>query len=104
MAGLFRFLSLLMLMAAIAAATVDSILSVSASAVIFTSFEDDWKAVSPNSLALVKAWVEYYIHPVAWRSGAAVIIAQPAFAVLSGISLLFWMIGYRRPGHAGLLA
>jgi hypothetical protein len=104
MAGLFRFLSLLFLMAAIAAATVDSILSVSASSLVLTTFEDDWSAFSPQSMALVKAWVEYYIHPVAWRSGAAVIIAQPAFAVLAGMSLLFWMIGYRRPGQAGLLA
>lgn len=104
MAGLFRFLSLLSLMAAIAAAVVDCILSVSASSVILTSFEADWEAISPQSLVLVKASVEYYIHPVAWRSGVAILIAQPAFAVLSALSLLFWMVGYRRSRPDGLPA
>jgi hypothetical protein len=104
MAFLLRFLSLLSLMSAIAAGTVDSIVSVSSSSVAFTSFGEDWAAISPASLDLVKAWVEHYIHPEAWRSGAAVILAQPAFAVLLGFSLLFWMMGYRRPRPHGVLA
>ncbi|MFD1744594.1 hypothetical protein ACFSE1_03890 [Rhizobium helianthi] len=96
MAFFFRFLSLLCLLAAIAAGTVDSIASVASSRVTLTSFETDWISLSASSLALVKQWVEYYIHPEVWRSGAALVIAQPAFAVLLGLSLLFWMIGYRR--------
>jgi hypothetical protein len=104
MAFFFRFLSLLSLMAAIAAGTIDAILSVSTRSVVTTSFADDWLAASPDSLPLGETWVEHYIHPEAWRSGAAVIIAQPAFVVLLGLALLFWMIGYRRPKPEGLLA
>lgn len=96
MAFFFRFLSLLCLLAAIAAGTVDSIASVASFKVTLTSFETDWLSFSPSTLALVKQWVEHYIHPEAWRSGAAIVIAQPAFVVLLGLSLVFWMIGYRR--------
>ena len=104
MAQMFRFLSLLALMAAIAAATVDAILSVSSSSLVLTSLEEDWTAVSPTTLPLVKAWAEHYIHPEAWRSGVEVVIAQPAFGVLLAVSLLLWMIGYRKPRPAGLFA
>ncbi|MDO1580632.1 hypothetical protein [Rhizobium oryzicola] len=104
MAFLFRFLSLLFLMAAVAAGTIDSILSVSMRSLVLTSFAADWQEVSPSTLPLVRAWVEHYIHPEAWRSGVAIIIAQPAFVVLLALALLFWMIGYRRPKPEGLLA
>ena len=95
MAFLLRFLSLLILLGAIAAGTVDSVVSVASSKIILTSFEQDWLAFSPTSLPLVKQWTVHYIHPEAWRSGVAVIIAQPAFVVLLGLSLAFWMMGYR---------
>lgn len=97
MAFLFRFFSLVALMAAIAAGTIDAILSVSTSAVVLTSFAEDWAAISPETLPLVKAWVEHYIHAEAWRGGMEPIINLPAFVVLLGFSLIFWMIGYRRP-------
>lgn len=103
MAFLFRFFSLLILLGAIAAGTVDSIVSVASSKMILTSFEQDWLALSPNSLPLAKQWIEHYIHPEAWRSGVAIIIAQPAFVVLLGLSLLFWMMGYRHPRPQALL-
>ena len=103
MAFLFRFLSLLILLAAIAAGTVDSVVSVASSKIVLTSFEQDWTALSPNSLLLAKQQIEHYIHPEAWRSGVAIIIAQPAFVVLLGLSLVFWMIGYRRTRPQALL-
>ena len=103
MAFFFRFFSLLLLLGAIAAGTVDSIVSVASSKIVLTSFEQDWLALHPNSIPLAKQWIEYYIHPEAWRSGIAIIIAQPAFVVLLGLSLLFWMIGYRRPRPQALL-
>ncbi|WP_377297763.1 hypothetical protein [Rhizobium sp. SGZ-381] len=96
MAFIFRFLSLLALVLAIAAGTVDAVLSVSSSSVVLTSLEADWVAVDPGSLALVEAWINHYIHPQAWQSGLAVIIQQPAFAIFLALSLLLWMIGYRR--------
>ncbi|MBP2548404.1 hypothetical protein J2858_001297 [Neorhizobium galegae] len=96
MAFFFRFLSLLALVLAIAAGTVDAVLSVSSSSVVLTSLEADWVAVDPGSLTLVEAWINHYIHPQAWQSGLAVIIQQPAFAIFLALSLLLWMIGYRR--------
>lgn len=103
MAFFFRFLSLIMLLSAIAAGTIDSIMSVASSKVVLTSFEEDWLSMSPGTLALAKDRIEHYIHPEAWRSGVAILIAQPAFVVLLGLSLLFWMIGYRRPRQETIL-
>jgi hypothetical protein len=104
MAFLFRFFSLLALMAAIAAGTLDAILSVSSSSVVLTSFADDWTAINPGSIPLVKAWVEHYIHAEAWRGGIERVIGLPAFVVLLGVSLVFWMIGYRKPRQISVLA
>jgi len=104
MAFFFRFLSLVALVAAIAAGAIDAVLSVSSSSVVLTSLEADWVAFDPGSLALVEAWVTHYIHPEAWQSGLAVIIQQPAFAVFLVLSLVLWMIGYRRATLGALSA
>lgn len=104
MAFLFRFFSLFFLMAAIAAGTVDAILSVSTSTVVLTSFGDDWNAINPDGLPLVKAWVEHYIHAQAWHGGIERVMGMPAFVVLLGFSLVFWMIGYRKPRRISVLA
>ncbi|MCO5732801.1 hypothetical protein [Rhizobium sp. SSA_523] len=100
---LFRFLSLLALSAAIVAGALDAILSVSSTTVVLTSFAEDWRAINPAGLPLVQAFVEHYIHPQAWRRGVEVVIDLPASAVLLGFSLIFWMIGYRRPKPAYLM-
>ncbi len=96
MKAIFRFISFLCLAAAVGVGVFDSIRSVATSSVDMMSARDVWFQVFPTSLAMAKAGVEHYIHPEAWRwleNGLAMV---PAFAILLGLSLLFWMAGYRK--------
>lgn len=97
----FHFLSLVALIAAILAGTLDAIESVSSSSVVVTSLGNHWQNLDVVSLALVEGWLTHYIHPDGWRWVATPLLAQPAFAVFLVLALLFWMIGYRRPRFAG---
>jgi predicted membrane protein len=97
----FHLLSLLCLIAAIMTGTLDSIESVSSNAVVVTSLGNHWQNVDVVSLALAEQAVGNYIHPDLWRWALAPLLAQPAFAIFLALSLLFWMIGYRRPRFAG---
>ncbi|CAD7029430.1 membrane protein [Pseudorhizobium endolithicum] len=97
----FRLSSLLALIAAIMAGTLDSIQSVSSSTVAITSLGNHWQSLDVVSLAMAEAAVAHYIHPDAWRWVMVPVLAQPAFAVFLALALLFWMIGYRRPRFAG---
>jgi len=97
----FRLLSLLALVAAIFAGTLDSIQSVASSSVVVTSLGNHWQNLDVVSLAMAEAAVAHYIHADAWRWAIAPVLSQPAFAVFLVLALLFWMIGYRRPRFAG---
>ncbi len=97
----FHFLSLLCLLLAIMAGTLDSIESVSSTSVVMTSLGNHWQNLDVVSLALAEEAVGHYIHPDVWGWAVAPLLAQPAFAVFLVLSLLFWMIGYRRPRFAG---
>ncbi|MCJ8517889.1 putative membrane protein [Pseudorhizobium tarimense] len=96
-----HFLSLLCLLLAIMAGTLDSIESVSSSSVVMTSLGNHWQNLDVVSLTLAEEAVRNYIHPDVWRWAVAPLLAQPAFAVFLVLSLLFWMMGYRRPRFAG---
>jgi hypothetical protein len=97
----FHFLSLVALVAAIMAATLDAIESVSSSAVVMTSLGNHWQNLDVVSLTLAEEAFASYISADAWRWAVAPVLAQPAFAVFLVIALVFWMIGYRRPRFAG---
>ncbi|NTJ41045.1 hypothetical protein G6L28_00340 [Agrobacterium larrymoorei] len=102
MKALFRFISFLFLIAAMAVGVFDSIRSVSTSSVDLLSVGEGWQQLLPASLAMAEASVAHYIHPEAWRwidNGLSII---PAFAVLLGFSLLFWMAGYKQRRKMGL--
>jgi hypothetical protein len=97
----FHFLSLVALVAAIMAGTLDAIESVSSSAVVMTSLGNHWQNLDVVSLTLAEEAFASYISADAWRWAVAPVLAQPAFGVFLVIALLFWMIGYRRPRFAG---
>ena len=94
---LLRFLSLVSLAAATIAGAMDSIQSVAASRVVIASFGESWKSLSPATyekwrpLLAETGQSHFYDSIVQW------VLAQPAFAVLLVLSLLLWVIGYRRP-------
>ncbi|NTF53463.1 hypothetical protein [Rhizobium rhizogenes] len=98
---LLRFASLVALVVAVVAGTIDSIQSVAASAVVMTPMGDAWKDVSPSSLASVQSLISYYIHPRLYDMAMQWLLFQPAFAVFLVLSLLLWMVAYKKPPVAG---
>lgn len=94
--AVFRFISFVFLAAAVGVGVLDSIRSVSTSSVDLLSAQDAWVKFFPASLAMAEGLVAHYIHPEAWRWVANGLSAVPAFAILLGLSLLFWMAGYKK--------
>lgn len=101
---IFRVLSFLALCLGVIAASVDSIASVSASQISLTPVEAAWMDLSPSSLSALQGLVESQLGPAAWTAFAGLVLPQPAFAALLALSLLFWMIGYKKPSPAGRFA
>lgn len=101
---LLRTISLLVLVLAVIAGVIDAIKSVAASRVELTPLGQIWFELSPDTLNLVQALVQRYLHPYIWDPVIQWILLQPTWAVLLVISLLFYMIAWRRPRPAGRFA
>jgi hypothetical protein len=101
---LLRLASLVSLVIAVIAGTIDSIQSVAASVVVLTPMEDAWNDVSPSTLAMLRSAISYYLHPRVYDDALQWILYQPASAVFLMISLLLWMIAYKRQPAAGRFA
>jgi hypothetical protein len=97
----FHALSLLALVAAIVAGTLDSIQSVSSSQIMLTSLGNTWLNIDPESLTLAEMSADNYLSADIWRPYIAPLLAQPAFATFLALALIFWIIGYRRERFAG---
>ncbi len=101
---LLRTISLMALVLAVIAGVVDTIKSVAASQVILTPLGASWYDVSPDSLNLVQAVVQRNVHPYLWDPIIQWILLQPTWAVFLVLSLLLYMIAWRRPRPAGRFA
>ncbi|WP_159945978.1 hypothetical protein [Rhizobium sp. 18065] len=101
---IFRVLSFLALCLGVIAGSVDSIASVSASQISLTPVEAAWMDLSPSSLSALQGLTESQLGAAAWTAFAGLVLPQPAFAALLVLSLLFWMIGYKKPSPAGRFA
>ncbi|WP_416796587.1 hypothetical protein [Ciceribacter azotifigens] len=101
---LFRFLSLVALCIAVATGVLDSIASVSASGTVVTPLGIAWIELSPDTLSVVSDAVQRTWGPKAWGFAIRWLLPLPAFAVFLALSLLLWMIGYKRRPAAGRFA
>jgi hypothetical protein len=101
---LFRILSLLALCVGVVFGVVDSIASVSASQVALTPISEAWIDANPGSLMTLEGLVETRLGAGAWLALRDVVLPQPASAAFLVLSLVFWMIGYKRPSPAGRFA
>ena len=101
---LLRLASLIALAVAVIAGTIDSIQSVAASAVVITPMGDAWEDLSPSSLSALQSSVSYYVNPRFYALLFQWFMLQPAFAVFLALSLLFWIVGYKKPVMAGRFA
>ncbi|WP_245409007.1 hypothetical protein [Rhizobium wuzhouense] len=97
-------MSLLLLCAGVVAATVDTIASVSASRMILTPLSSVWADVSPTSLYKLQEILEVRFGMGTWTAFHDTLLPQPAFVVLFALSLVFWMLGYKKPSLAGRFA
>jgi hypothetical protein len=93
---LFRLISLLALVAAVIAGTIDAIRSVAAGRTLLTSLKTAWADISPGTLEALRQAVRQDLSGQAIAAGLQFVLAQPAFAVLLVLSLVFYWAGYRR--------
>ena len=101
---LLRALSLLSLVLAVIAGTIDSIQSVAGSGVVLTSFGSAWQDMSGATLAALQAFTAEYLGEAGRDAVFGWLLFQPAFAVFLALSLLLWALGYRRANPLGHFA
>lgn len=101
---LLRAISLLALVIAVISAVIDMIKSVAASQVIITPLGADWYKFSADTLNLTQAVIQRNVHPFVWDPVVQWILLQPTFAVFLFLSLLLYVIAYRKPRPAGRFA
>lgn len=93
---LFRLLAFMALVAAVIVATTDAIRSVAAGKVLLMSASSAWTSANAGSLAAVEGFVRASLPPPA-LAAFGWLMDQPAAAVLLAVSLLCYLVGYRRP-------
>jgi hypothetical protein len=98
-----RFLSLLSLAAAVIIGVVDSIQSVAGETVAFTPVGAALFSVNPGILAAAEAYFRAHVSAYLWDSVVEWLLLQPAFAVFLSLSLILYVIAYKRE-PAGSLA
>jgi hypothetical protein len=93
---LLRFLSLLFLAAAVIAGIVDSIQSVAGETVALTPFGAALFSINPQILAAAEAYFRAHVSAYLWDTLVEWLLLQPAFMVFLALSLIFWLIAYKR--------
>ena len=93
---LLRFLSLLFLAAAVIVGIIDSIQSVAGEGVALTPLGAALFSINPDMLAAADTYFRAHISAYIWDTQIEWILLQPAFVVFLALSLLFWVIAYKR--------
>ena len=101
---LLRAISLLALIVAVISAVVDAIRSLAASEIVITPLGAAWYSFSPDTLNLAQALIQRNVHPYIWDPIVQWILLQPTWGVFLTLSLIFYLITWRRPRPAGRFA
>tara|TARA_B100001105_G_scaffold249076_1_gene235558 strand:+ start:722 stop:1093 length:372 start_codon:yes stop_codon:yes gene_type:complete len=101
---LLRFISLLFLVVAVITGVVDAIQTVAADKLTLTVLGEAWYAFSPDSLDATQSFIQRSIHPLLWDPVIQWVLLQPAVAVFLTLSLVFYLLGYKRLKPAGRFA
>lgn len=101
---LLRFISLMFLVVAVITGVVDAIQTVAADRLNLTVLGEAWYSFSPDSLNAAQAAVQRYVHPLLWDPVIQWVLLQPAAAVFLALSLVFYLLGYKRKKPAGRFA
>lgn len=101
---LLRFISLMFLVVAVITGVVDAIQTVAADRLNLTILGEAWYSFSSDSLNAAQAAVQRYVHPLLWDPVIQWVLLQPAAAVFLALSLVFYLLGYKRKKPAGRFA
>ena len=101
---ILRVVSLLLLVAAVCVAVLDTVQSIARSVVKVTTLDAAWSAISAESLSITLAALRQGPEPELASGAAAWLLIQPVAAVSLALALLFWMAGYKRVPPAGRFA
>ncbi len=101
---LLRLLSFVILLVSVLIAAVDAIQSVSASEVVLTRLDVALSSAGQSMVDTVQSLERMQSGPALLGQSVRWLLVQPAFAVLLALSLLLWMLAYRRPAPAGRFA
>jgi hypothetical protein len=101
---LLRFLSLLLLVAAVMTGIIDSIQSVASEATVIMPFGAAIFSVNPDILAAAETYALANLPPFFWNGIAEWLLLQPAFAVFLFLSFLLWVLAFKREPLAGRFA
>jgi hypothetical protein len=91
---LVNLISLGLLILAVIAGGLDAIRSVAVESVHLTALRDAWAGASPQTLQWLEDLVSRHLGTGGLEALGAV-TRQPAFAVLAGLALLLYVIGFR---------
>jgi hypothetical protein len=93
---ILRLLGLVLLGAAVVAATVDGARSIAASGLVLTPLGETWFRADPGSLNLVQAVIQRYVLPEIWDPGIVSVLQLPTALVAAVLGALFMLIGLPR--------
>tara|TARA_R110002126_G_scaffold258315_7_gene401272 strand:- start:850 stop:1170 length:321 start_codon:yes stop_codon:yes gene_type:complete len=95
-----KTLSLIFLAIAIIAAVVDALQSVAQGKLSLTPLGATWFNFHSDSLNLSQALIQRYVHPFVWDPIMQWILLQPTLIIFLVLSLIFYMISYKRKSAA----
>ncbi|MBX9459767.1 MAG: hypothetical protein KL863_29130 [Rhizobium sp.] len=101
---LLRFFSLLFLVGAVMTGIIDAIQSVASATAVIMPFGAAIFSVNPDILAAAETYAITHLPPFVWNGIAEWLLLQPAFAVFLCLSLLFWVMAFKREPMAGRFA
>lgn len=89
------------LLAAVTIAAVTASVAVVATGVAGDDLGTLWHNLAPESVNLVQAVVQRYLHPLLWTHVLVPVLLTPSlvvFAVLGSVALLLWLLAWRFAG------
>ena len=101
---ILRFLSLVFLAAAVIVGIIDCIQSVASETISLTPLGAALFSINPGLLAAAESYFRSHISAAVWDSVMEWMLLQPAVIVFLVLSLLFWLIAFKRQPAAGRFA
>ena len=104
MRTIFRILSFFVLVAAVLVAVFDCVQSFAAGSMILTPLRMTWATLNVASADAVENYLRGLFSAANWINSIDWIFSQPAMIDLLVLSLLFWILGYKKRPLAGRFA